>query len=79
MGAVRHIADIRCDDMNQEAQAVIGLQAGTNKFASQKGMSMGAVRHIADIRCDDMNPEGSAVIGLQMGTNKVRLNPLPLL
>lgn len=49
---------------------IIGLQAGSNQFASQKGMSLGAVRHIADIRCDDMTQEGQAVIGLQAGTNK---------
>ena len=44
--------------------------AGTNKFASQKGMSMGAVRHVADIRADDMTQEGQGNIGLQAGTNK---------
>lgn len=49
---------------------IIGLQAGTNKLASQKGMSFGAQRHVADIRCDDVTPEGAAVISLQMGTNK---------
>jgi len=44
--------------------------AGTNKYASQKGMSMGSVRHIADIRADDLVREGSDHIGLQSGTNK---------
>ena len=68
MGAVRHVADIRADDMTQEGQGVIILQAGTNKHASQKGMSMGAVRHVADIRADDMNQDGQGVIGLQAGT-----------
>ena len=67
MGAVRHVADIRADDMNQEGQGVINLQAGTNKFASQKGMSFGAVRHVADIRADEMDQEGCGVIGLQSG------------
>ena len=43
---------------------------GTNKFASQKGMSMGAVRHVADIRADDMTQDGQGVINLQAGTNK---------
>ena len=67
MGAVRHVADIRADDMNQDGQGVINLQAGTNKFASQKGMSFGAVRHVADIRADEMDQEGCGVIGLQSG------------
>lgn len=67
MGAVRHVADIRADDMNQDGQGVINLQSGTNKFASQKGMSMGSVRHVADIRADDMTQEGQGVINLQAG------------
>lgn len=67
MGSVRHIADIRADDMDQEGQGIINLQSGTNKFASQKGMSMGSVRHIADIRADDMCLEGQGVINLQAG------------
>ena len=33
----RHVADIRADDMDKEGQGVIGLQAGSNKGASQKG------------------------------------------
>lgn len=40
---------------------------GTNKFASQKGMSMGAVRHVADIRADDMDQEGQGLVSLQSG------------
>ena len=44
--------------MTKEGQALIGLQAGTNKFASQKGMSFGAVRHVSDIHVDDMTKEG---------------------
>lgn len=43
---------------------------GTNKFASQKGMSFGSVRHVADIRCDDVTKEGQGIITLQMGTNQ---------
>lgn len=58
------------EDQLRAGEGIIGLQAGTNKLASQKGMSFGAQRHIADIRCDDMTPEGAAVISLQMGTNK---------
>lgn len=58
------------EDVLRSGEGVIGLQAGTNKLASQKGMSFGGVRHIADIRCDDFTPEGQAIIGLQMGTNK---------
>ncbi|VDK33596.1 unnamed protein product [Taenia asiatica] len=52
------------------SNTVIGLQAGFNKGASQKGMSMGAVRHIADIKADDMTREGQSIIGLQAGSNK---------
>ena len=44
MGGVRHVADIRADDMDKAGQAVIGLQSGSNKGASQSGMSMGGVR-----------------------------------
>ncbi|KAL8618522.1 hypothetical protein ACOMHN_000667 [Nucella lapillus] len=51
-------------------QGIIGLQAGTNKLASQSGMSMGAVRHISDIRVDDMSKEGQGIVGLQAGSNK---------
>ena len=50
MGGVRHVADIRADDMDKSGQGVIGLQMGSNKGASQKGMSMGAVRHVSDIQ-----------------------------
>ncbi|OWF41392.1 Calponin-3 [Mizuhopecten yessoensis] len=70
IGAVRHIADIRADDMLQAGQGIVSRQAGTNQFASQKGMAMGAVRHVSDIRADDMSQEGHGVIGLQAGTNK---------
>ncbi|CDS42345.1 calponin [Echinococcus multilocularis] len=52
------------------SNTVIGLQAGSNKGASQKGMSMGAVRHIADIKAGDMTREAQGIIGLQAGSNK---------
>lgn len=68
MGSVRHVADIRADDMSQDGQGLVILQAGTNKCASQKGMSMGSVRHVADIRADDMDQDGQGVINLQAGT-----------
>lgn len=48
---------------------VIGLQMGSNKGASQAGMSMGTQRHINDIQCDDMSKEGANIIGLQAGSN----------
>lgn len=55
----------------KQAHGVIGLQSGTNKFASQKGMrSIGAVRHIADIRADDASQDSQSMITLQAGTNK---------
>lgn len=67
MGAVRHVADIRADDMVQEGQDHVQLQAGTNKCASQKGMSMGSVRHVSDIRADDCVREGMDHVQLQSG------------
>ncbi len=63
-------ADIRADDQTKDGEALIGLQAGTNKYATQKGMVMGGVRHGADIRADDMTKTGADVIGLQAGTNR---------
>jgi hypothetical protein len=70
MGGVRHVADIRADDLSKEGASVIGLQMGTNKGATQSGMTMGGVRHVADIRADDLVKEGATVIGLQAGYNK---------
>ena len=60
------MADIRADDMTRDGQNVIGLQSGSNKGASQKGMSIGSVRHVSDIKSDDMTKDGSSVIGLQV-------------
>ena len=37
IGGVRHVADIRADDMDKSGQSVIGLQMGSNKGASQSG------------------------------------------
>ncbi|KAK3107834.1 hypothetical protein FSP39_023194 [Pinctada imbricata] len=56
----------------KNSHGVIGLQSGTNKFASQKGMrgGFGAVRHISDIRADDLSRDGQDNIGLQAGSNK---------
>lgn len=45
------------------------ITLGTNKYASQKGMSMGAVRHVSDIKADDLCMEGQGHIGLQAGSN----------
>ena len=70
IGGVRHVADIRADDLVRDSSAHIGLQMGYNKGATQTGMTMGGVRHAADIRADDLTKDGAAVIGLQMGTNK---------
>ena len=50
MGSTRHVADIRADDFDKSGSNIIGLQAGSNKGASQAGMSMGSVRHVSDIR-----------------------------
>ncbi len=73
-GGVRHGADIRADDLQKAGTDIIGLQAGTNKYASQKGMSFG-VRHGADIRADDLTKMGADVIGLQAGTNRYLPHP----
>lgn len=67
MGSVRHVADIKADDLVREGQGHISLQAGTNQCASQKGMSMGSVRHVSDIKADDCVREGMDYIGLQAG------------
>jgi len=69
-GGVRHVADIRADDMSKDSASHIGLQMGSNKGATQSGMTMGAVRHVADIRADDLSKDGASVIHLQMGSNK---------
>ncbi|THD27702.1 Transgelin [Fasciola hepatica] len=53
------------------SEGIIGLQMGTNKLASQAGMSHGGPRHITDIKVDAASKESQAVIGLQMGTNKL--------
>jgi len=58
------------DEQLAAGQNVIGLQYGTNKLASQSGMSFGQSRHIADIKCDEASKEGQSVIGLQMGSNE---------
>lgn len=58
------------EEQLKAGQGVIGLQMGTNKGASQKGMSFGNQRHINDIVVDDASKEGQSVIGLQMGSNQ---------
>jgi len=58
------------DEQMRAGNAIIGLQAGTNKCASQSGMSMGGVRHVADIKADDMDKAGQSIISGQMGYNK---------
>lgn len=58
------------DEQLKAGQSVIGLQMGTNKCASQKGMSFGNQRHINDIGVEEGSKEGQSVISLQMGTNQ---------
>ena len=58
------------EEQLKAGQNVIGLQYGTNKLASQAGMSFGGQRHINDIKCDDLSREGASVIGLQAGSNQ---------
>lgn len=67
IGAVRHVSDIKADQMTQEGQGILNLQSGTNQFASQKGMSFGAVRHVSDIKADTCAPESHGIINLQSG------------
>ncbi|KAM4748283.1 calponin-1 [Rhinophrynus dorsalis] len=55
----------------KEGRNIIGLQMGTNKFASQKGMtSYGTRRHLYDPKLGTDQPVDQATISLQMGTNK---------
>ncbi|XP_051570194.1 calponin-1-like isoform X2 [Myxocyprinus asiaticus] len=55
----------------KEGRNIIGLQMGTNKFASQKGMtSYGTHRHLYDPKTGMENPLDQSTISLQMGTNK---------
>ena len=34
----------------RQGHSIIGLQAGTNKFATQAGMTIGGVRHVSDLK-----------------------------
>ncbi|XP_074511793.1 calponin-1 [Sebastes fasciatus] len=55
----------------KEGRNVIGLQMGTNKLASQKGMtSYGTRRHLYDSKMAMDSPLDQSTISLQMGTNK---------
>lgn len=58
------------EEQLRASEGIIGLQAGTNKLASQSGMSHGGPRHITDIKVDAASKEGQSVLGLQMGSNK---------
>ncbi|KAF6729866.1 Calponin-3 [Oryzias melastigma] len=52
-------------------QCVIGLQMGTNKCASQAGMTAyGTRRHLYDPKTQTDKPHDQTTISLQMGTNK---------
>uniref|UniRef100_A0A8C5P6C8 Calponin n=1 Tax=Leptobrachium leishanense TaxID=445787 RepID=A0A8C5P6C8_9ANUR len=52
-------------------QCVIGLQMGTNKCASQSGMTAyGTRRHLYDPKHNILPPVDHSTISLQMGTNK---------
>ncbi|XP_030630108.1 calponin-3b isoform X2 [Chanos chanos] len=62
----------RFDDEKLKAgQCVIGLQMGTNKCASQAGMTAyGTRRHLYDPKTQADKPYDQTTISLQMGTNK---------
>jgi len=68
IGGVRHAADVHLEEMSKEGHGVIGLQAGTNRYATQSssGVTMGGARHAADIRVDDLSKAGQGIIGLQV-------------
>ncbi|XP_065715252.1 calponin-1 isoform X1 [Patagioenas fasciata] len=55
----------------REGLNIIGLQMGTNKFASQQGMTAyGTRRHLYDPKLGTDQPLDQVTISLQMGTNK---------
>uniref|UniRef100_H3D0G5 Calponin n=1 Tax=Tetraodon nigroviridis TaxID=99883 RepID=H3D0G5_TETNG len=59
------------EEKMKAGQCVIGLQMGTNKCASQAGMSAyGTRRHLYDPKAQIQAPLDSSTISLQMGTNK---------
>uniref|UniRef100_A0A2I3HMU4 Calponin n=1 Tax=Nomascus leucogenys TaxID=61853 RepID=A0A2I3HMU4_NOMLE len=59
------------DAAMKAGQCVIGLQMGTNKCASQLGMTVyGVRRHLCDPKNHILPPMDHSTISLQMGTNK---------
>uniref|UniRef100_A0AAQ6A0W8 Calponin-homology (CH) domain-containing protein n=1 Tax=Amphiprion ocellaris TaxID=80972 RepID=A0AAQ6A0W8_AMPOC len=59
------------DEKIKAGQCVIGLQMGTNKCASQTGMTAyGTRRHLYDPKTQTDKPYDQTTISLQMGTNK---------
>jgi len=70
VGAARHCADIRADDIDKKGMGDLTMQGGNNLFATQKGMRIGSVRHVSDIRADDFDRAGADHINLQAGSNK---------
>ncbi|XP_035769932.1 calponin-3-like isoform X1 [Neolamprologus brichardi] len=59
------------DEKIKAGQCVIGLQMGTNKCASQAGMTAyGTRRHLYDPKTHTDKPYDQTTISLQMGTNK---------
>ncbi|XP_061098394.1 calponin-3-like [Conger conger] len=59
------------EDKMKAGQCVIGLQMGTNKCASQAGMTAyGTRRHLYDPKTQTEKPYDQTTISLQMGTNK---------
>ncbi|XP_006005757.1 calponin-3a [Latimeria chalumnae] len=63
----RHFNDAKL----KAGQSVIGLQMGTNKCASQAGMTAyGTRRHLYDPKMQTDKPFDQTTISLQMGTNK---------
>jgi hypothetical protein len=46
IGGVRHVADIRADQLDQQGQGVIGTQMGYPAGATQTGMQIGGRRNL---------------------------------
>lgn len=54
------------DEQMRMGQGVIGLQMGSNKGATQAGMSFGATRHINDIKVDAPSKDSQTNVTLRM-------------
>ncbi|OAF70136.1 SM22-alpha [Intoshia linei] len=65
----KHIVEFTKEQMEM-GKSIISLQCGSNKGATQKGLSMGATRTIITDNVGEMSKDGSNILSLQSGTNK---------